>query len=189
MKWFNALPADDQKAFGKFFNSSEHFPPEARGKDLARMMKEDCIAILGSALGASLYEELRPLKGKGAHGLVFEELLTHAQLPCLCQLPWEVQVFGFPPPPFSYHHIDVILAKLEAMDIDLKAVNSDLKAVEKAVNSDFTVVKSELKRVKETQEEERREKVSKQDVEETPSQSSTCPPSLCVGSYSNALYS
>ena len=54
MKWFKSLPEDDKKAFGVFFTN--HFPPEARGKDLTRMTKEDFIAILGHILGPSLYE-------------------------------------------------------------------------------------------------------------------------------------
>ena len=66
MKWFNSLPPEDQKAFGAFFDDPKHFPLAARGKDLARMSKEDFIAILGRVLGASLYEELQKLKGKGA---------------------------------------------------------------------------------------------------------------------------
>ena len=64
MKWFNALPEGDRKAYRKFFENAEHFPPEATGKHLARMTKEDFVAILGRTLGASLYEELQLLKAK-----------------------------------------------------------------------------------------------------------------------------
>ena len=66
MKWFNSLPENDKKKFGAFFNDPKCFPLVAEGKDLARMEKEDFIAILGHILGASLYKELQPLKAKGA---------------------------------------------------------------------------------------------------------------------------
>jgi hypothetical protein len=81
MKWFKSLPPDDEKAFGKFFNSSEHFPTEAKGRALARMKEERFIAILGDALGADLYEELQKLKGKGAQLVAVAEpsCLRHVQ--------------------------------------------------------------------------------------------------------------
>ena len=78
MKWFNSLSENDKKKFGAFFNDSKRFPLEADGKDLARMKEERFVALLGDVLGASLYEELQPLKAKGAlwsaHRLL--ELLT-----------------------------------------------------------------------------------------------------------------
>lgn len=79
MKWFNSLPHRKRDKYGDFFLNENHFPRKADGEDLARMKEEHFVALLGEVLGASLYEELQPLKAKGAPGPPFAFLHLHSQ--------------------------------------------------------------------------------------------------------------